>query len=312
MFQLANERTKVFADFDAKAAPASNMLAWLDLRQPSKAELEAVISLTGAPAALLDIAADMQTSLQADQEAGWLLLVTRVMDRTDGGFTPQNLGILVGEKHLITLHETDIPEFQEVFHEWKTEPIACGPDLLYYLMDALLDCLFPMLDDIEENLYQVEESIVQNDMPGNVLQDILRSSRQLLVIRKVGSAIRESTNAVLRHTSQRKKEWARFQEIYDHATRVVDTAEILHEVSSNSIDAHLASVSNQLNGVMKTLTIMATILMTVSLISGIFGMNFAFPHLIKDQSLRGFWFAVGAMGASVAGLLLWFKKKRYF
>jgi Mg2+ and Co2+ transporter CorA len=63
---------------------------------------------------------------------------------------------------------------------------------------------------------------------------------------------------------------------------------------------------------MKTLTIMATILMTVSLISGIFGMNFAFPHLIKDQSLRGFWAAIGAMGASVAGLLFWFKKKRYF
>jgi Mg2+ and Co2+ transporter CorA len=52
--------------------------------------------------------------------------------------------------------------------------------------------------------------------------------------------------------------------------------------------------------------------MTVSLISGIFGMNFAFPHLIKDQSLRGFWFAIGAMGASVSALLFWFKKKRYF
>ncbi len=311
MLKIATDRNKNLTDWDGTQTCGPGEICWFDLQSPSEEEMQAVARLTGAPAALLQGVMDTQASVSASAAEGWLLLITRTVDRSDSRLRPQHLGLLVGEKFLVSVHEEDLPEIQEVSHEWSVEPVSGGSDLLYFLLDATLDRLFPMLDDIEDALYEVEENILQGQMEQRILFGILRTSRELLVIRKVGSALRETANTILRHTPQQESRWSRFQEAYDHASRVVDIAEMLHEVASNSIDANLATVSNQLNAVMKTLTIVATILMTVSLISGIFGMNFAFPAVIKEQTLRGFWIAVGAMAASVGGLLLWFRRKRY-
>jgi len=311
MLRIATERQKSLVDWKPGEALGTEEICWLDLQQPTDEELGTVARLTGVPASLLAVAADTRTSIQSDAENGWLLLVTRAIDCSNGGCKPQHLGLLVNQRFLVSIHESDLPETAEVCHEWELEPTSGAPSLLYYLLDALLDRLFPMLDDIEDRLYETEEAVVSGKMQSTILQNILLTGRQLLAMRKVGGALRETANAVLRRTPQQEERWARFQEVYDHASRVVDISEMLHEVLSNSIDAHLATVSNQLNSVMKTLTIWATILMTVSLISGIFGMNFAFPGLIKDQSLRGFWIVMGAIGASVLALLYLFRRMRY-
>jgi magnesium transporter len=311
MLKVATERQKTLVDWRPEEALSAGEVCWLDLRDPTDEELQAAARLTGVPVSLLKTAADTRTSIQSDAESGWLLLVTRAIDCHDDTCRPQHLGLLASQRFLITIHEADLPETAEVSREWQLELTPGAPSLLYYLFDALLDRLFPMLDHIEDRLYETEEAVVSGKMQSMVLQNILLTGRQLLAIRKVGGALRETSNAVLRRTPQQEEQWSRFQEVYDHATRVVDISEMLHEVSSNSIEAHLATVSNQLNSVMKTLTIWATILMTVSLISGIFGMNFAFPGIIKAQSLRGFWIVMGAIGASVLGLLYLFRRMRY-
>jgi magnesium transporter len=310
MLRIATAENPNLVEWSTDKTPPSTGLRWADLQSPTEAELGLVQKWCHAPAALLEAAADTQTTVRADAREGWLLLITRGIENSDG-MRVQHLGLLVNETCLISIHEEKLPDLEDVSHDWRVEPTKSGADLLYYLLDALLDNLFPILDEIEDKLYEVEETIISGQIERSIILNILRTSRQLLVIRKIGSALRETANTVLRRTSQQEAQWARFQEAYDHASRIVDIAETLHEIASGTIDANLATISNQLNEVMKTLTIMATILMTVSLISGIFGMNFAFPGVIKEQTLHGFWISVGSMAAAVTLLLVWFKKKRY-
>ena len=311
MLSIATEQQKTLVEYRSEITSDRGGLCWLDLQQPTDQELQTAAQLCGAPVALLEAAADTETTIRSDMEDGWLMLVSRAIRAADKKLDIQHLGVVVKANWLVTLHEAELPETAEVSREWQVEPTTGAAHLLYYLLDALLDGLFPMLDEIEDKLYETEENIIGNRLQSIVLEQILRTSRRLLVIRRVGGALRETANAILRRTPQQEEAWSRFQEIYDHATRAVDIAEMLHEVSSNSIDAHLATVSNQLNSVMKTLTIWATILMTLSLIAGVFGMNFAFPALVKDQSLRGFWFSLGTMGLAALGLLYLFRRMRY-
>jgi magnesium transporter len=222
------------------------------------------------------------------------------------------LGLLVGERQLITLHQGDLPGISEACRDWAAKDAEAGADLLYYLLDAVLERLFPLLDEIEDTLYEVEEEISFDYPQKQALQNILRTTRRLVVVRKIGSALRESANAVLRRTPPEEKQWGYFHEIYDHASRVVDSAEMLREVVSNCMNANQAIVSNQLNSVMKTLTIIVTILMTATWIAAIFGMNFRFPWVFNNNNFsQAFWVTTFLMLLSILGLFLWFRKLRY-
>jgi len=310
MLKVATEEDKSLLERETPGDLPLRGVYWVDLERPSEAELQAAGAMTAAPAELLARAADARSGVHAEAREGWLLLTSKALDSSGRRPHAQHLGLLVAGKGLISIHEVPLAEAGEVCQVWRLEGVADGTQLLYWLLDAALDRLFPVLDELEEELYRVEEGIIRARLRQDTLRHILRMSRRLLIIRKVAGALRETANCLLRHTSQQQY-WSGFQQLYDHATRAVDIAEMVHEMASNCIDAHLASVSNQLNGVMKTLTIWATVLMSMSFIAGVFGMNFAFPHLVKDQSLRGFWASVGAMGVTALGLLWWFRRRGY-
>jgi magnesium transporter len=312
MLKIATQDDKAFHLWQEGEALCREKVCWLDLQLPTPEELQKVAELTGVSPDLLTTVGDTKTGVSSAGEEGWMLVVTSVPDLSNDMIKLQPLGLLVGERHLITLHQSDLPGISEACQDWSNKKTEAGADLVYYLFDAHLDRLFPLLDEIEETLYEVEEEINFDYPQKQALQNILRTTRRLVVVRKIGSALRESANAVLRRTPPEEKQWGYFHEIYDHASRVVDSAEMLHEVASNCMDANQAIVSNQLNSVMKTLTIFVAILGVATWIAAIFGMNFEFPWPFNSNyHLRAFWIASFTMLVSVMVLFIWFRKLRY-
>jgi magnesium transporter len=312
MLSIATQDNKSFVPWQKGEALCREKICWLDLQQPTPEELQAVAQLTGVSASLLESVSDTKTSVSAAAEDDWMLLVTSVPDFSNEAIRLQPLGLLVGERQLITLHQADLPGISEACQDWVAKDTEAGADLLYYLFDAILDRLFPVLDEIEDTLYEVEEEISFDYPQKQALQNILRTTRRLVVVRRIGNALRETANAVLRRTPPEEKQWGYFHEIYDHASRVVDSAEMLREVVSNCMNANQAIVSNQLNSVMKTLTIVATILMTATWIAAIFGMNFNFPMPFNNEHhYQAFWIATCTMFFAIMVLFLWFRKLRY-
>ena len=102
----------------------------------------------------------------------------------------------------------------------------------------------------------------------------------------------------------------RFRDVYDHLVRLADEATLFHDRITSLLDAHLSFTSNRLNQVMKTLTIFSTIFLPLTVLTGMFGMNVAFPHFPGGDAAQFWWIAV--LMAAIGGLMLWyFNRSKY-
>ena len=164
----------------------------------------------------------------------------------------------------------------------------------YSLLDALVDEYFPVLDDIAERAEDLEEAIILAGQP--ILQaEILRIRRELLMIRRVAGPERDVMNVLVRRDPPLfgSKEIVYFQDVYDHLLRVTDSVDIYRDMLSSVLDANLSMVSYTLNVVVKRLTSSSIILMSISIVAGIYGMNFVF---MPELDWRwGYPFALGLM-----------------
>jgi magnesium transporter len=166
--------------------------------------------------------------------------------------------------------------------------------LLHSVLDSLVDGYFPVLDDIAERADSLEEAIILAGQP-TLQAEILRLRRELLMIRRVVGPERDVMNVLIRRDPPlfSSKEVLYFQDVYDHLLRVSDTVDIYRDMLSSVLDANLSMVSYTLNVVVKRLTSYSIILMSISIVAGIYGMNFVFmPEL--DWRF-GYPFALGLM-----------------
>jgi magnesium transporter len=172
---------------------------------------------------------------------------------------------------------------------------------IYSLLDALVDGYFPVIDAISEEIEEIESAMF-GPRPGPHQAEIFGLKRELLNLRKVLAPEREVLNTLIRRDEPVLGEQSLpyFQDVYDHIFRVLDTVDLNREQLSGLLDAHLAVVSNRLNMIMKRMTALATILMSVTLVASNYGMNFdVMPEL---HWAYGYPWALGMM--VVVGVIL--------
>ncbi|MEO5819951.1 MAG: CorA family divalent cation transporter, partial [Vicinamibacteraceae bacterium] len=102
----------------------------------------------------------------------------------------------------------------------------------------------------------------------------------------------------------------RFRDVYDHLVRLADESTLYHDRISSLLDAHLSFTSNRLNQVMKTLTIISTIFLPLTVLTGMFGMNVTFPSFPGGEDLQFWW--IGGIMVAIGALMLWyFNRSKY-
>ena len=197
----------------------------------------------------------------------------------------REVDIFLGKHYMVTFHQSDLPIIAQIADRWHTNAVKLGNHgvgfLLHSLLDALVDEYFPVLDDIAERSEDLEESIILTGQP-TLQAEILRIRRELLLIRRVAGPERDVVNVLIRRDPPLfgSKEIVYFQDVYDHLLRITDTVDIYRDMLSSVLDANLSMVSYTLNVVVKRLTSSSIILMSMSLVAGIYGMNFIFmPEL---------------------------------
>jgi len=220
------------------------------------------------------------------------------------------VGFFVGPSSLVTVTHGGVPVLDRRFDEWlaRSEDTAWSPPaLLHVLLDAIVDEYFPASDRIEEEIDGLEDSVYQSSRLD--IAEALRIKRRILEIRRHIAPIRDILNSLLRRDVALVPLDAKpyFQDVYDHALRLTETVDLNREILTGVLDAQLAVVSNNLNVVMRFMTAIATILMSMALIAGVYGMNFV--HMPELQWRWGYAFAWGVM-ASIAGLEVWYFRRR--
>ena len=220
---------------------------------------------------------------------------------------------LIGPDYVVTFHDTVLQPFEDLRSRWEKHPqmMKTGPAyLLYELMDEVLDDYFPALEKLDERIDHIENGLFDGERNGDqrITAEIFALKRDLLQIRHVAGPTRDVANILLRRDAETGgKHFAYFQDLYDHAVRIVDMTDTFRDVLSGALDAFLAVEGNKMNAVMKTLTSASIMLLVPNLIAAIYGMNF--ENMPELKTRNGYFVVLGLMAFAMFSLAAMFKRK---
>ena len=225
----------------------------------------------------------------------------------------RELNIFLGKNYLVTVHSRPIRAIAtatRLWHEW-TDRAEQGSGLLAYLLiDAIVDDYLPLLDVISERMDELEDSIF-GEFRTESIEEIFSIKKKLLYLRRSITPLRDVFNTLLRREQPifSRETHVYFQAVFDHLIRVADTIDTLRDMLSSTMDAYLSVAGNRMNQIMKRLTSISTILMSVTLIAGIYGMNFMFMPELHWR--YGYVFALLSMVAVGLALYVYLKKVKW-
>lgn len=212
------------------------------------------------------------------------------------------LDVFLGRGFLVTYHKHPIAAVDQVWEmcQRDTRWLQHGADhLLYRLIDELVDRYLLAIDDMEEDLAQLENSIFDEPSPA-LLEQLFIFKRMCLRLRRVLAPQREVVNKLARddYATIGPKDRIYFRDVADHMIRLYDMSDNLRDLVLGSMDIYLSVVNNRMNDIMKTLTIITTLFMPLTFLTGFFGMNF-FQAVLPSN----FWTGMGML-AFVLGFML--------
>jgi magnesium transporter len=234
------------------------------------------------------------------------------------GLEVEQISLFLGHNYVITFQQQAGDSFEPVrerIRKGKGLIRRAGADYLAYaLIDALIDEFFPVLEQYGEKIEAMEDELVDRPTPQTVHQ-IHALKRDLLTLRRAAWPERDLVNSLLRAESPliHAETKVFLRDCYDHMVQAMDMVETYRELAAGMLDVYLSSVSNRMNEIMKVLTIIATIFIPLSFISGVYGMNFDTSvsrfNLPELHWRYGYFYSLGLMLAVALGLLSYFRKK---
>jgi magnesium transporter len=257
-----------------------NNLAWVDLDCPTPAEIEVLRREFGFHELAIEDAVKHSQRPKIDTYDSFYLLVLYAVtfDEAELRIDEHELDVFVGQNYLVPVHEGAIEELDEVARRWERNSTAMDPSvgvLLYSLIDTLVDDYLPIMDRISDLIEEIQEAVFDHYDP-QAQARIFALRRELLNLRRILGPERD---VVLRLSRRELPILAPntsvyFQDVYDHVARATDSVDMYRELLSSVLDSYLSASSNNLNLIFRTLTSVSIILMSLSLIAGIYGMNF--------------------------------------
>jgi magnesium transporter len=188
------------------------------------------------------------------------------------------LDIFLGRNYVITHHDNPIPSIDDVWNTCQRDPRYSqdGADhLLYKIIDGIVMNYMPIIEKIDDEIDEVEDQVF--DRPSSqTLSRLFTLKRVLLAMRRIILPQREVLNKMARDDYDviDRKDRIFFRDIYDHLVRLHDVNESLRDLVGGALDTYLSVINNRMNEVMKTLTIITTLFMPLTFVTGFFGMNF--------------------------------------
>ena len=295
-------------------------ITWVDVQGLGDAqvldELKQVFDIH--PLALADVVNVPQRS-KVDIYDRYLFVITRMsLPGSNGDLHTEQVSMFIGKHFVLTFQETYgdcLDPVRERIRKGSGLIRKSGADYLAYaIIDAIVDGYFPIVELLGERIEDVEDRVVLRPAP-HVLREIYDLKRGLLEVRRGIWPQRDAVNALLHDESGLIGKTVRLylRDCYDHAVQVLEMVESQRELTAALLDVYLSSMANRTNEVMKILTVVTTIFIPLTFLSGIYGMNFdttASGWNMPELGWRfGYPFVLAMMGVVASSLLAFFWKK---
>jgi magnesium transporter len=308
---------------DLSAAKAAAGTTWVRASDASAAELDAVADAFGIHSlAVEDVRNNVRPKTEEFPEYAFTLLKTAELTTGDQSFREEvrdeAIGLFVGTDWLVTLATTPDDPVGRVWDavvRGNERLLQHGPDFTAYrVMDVIVDEYYELLDDIEDQIEAVEESVtVATDI--ETLEGINAIRRDLLSFRKVAWPAREAVGVLARGdpTQIQAPTEKYYRDVYDHLVGVVDLTETYRDLAAGTRDIYLNTVSQSTNEVMKVLTVIATIFLPLTFVVGVYGMNFADSPYNMPELAWTYGYPAVMIGMTIltVGMLVYFRRRGF-
>ncbi|MBU0513592.1 MAG: magnesium/cobalt transporter CorA [Proteobacteria bacterium] len=252
---------------------------------------------------------------KVDEYPGYLFLVFKTFAWEDGEtLRARQISLVLGQGYVVSFEEgpdSALDAIQERIARGRGRIRRMGADYLAYaLLDTAMDGFFGVLERFGERIEEVEEEVLEHPGPRTVAA-IHQVKRQSLSLRRAVWPLREVIGLLQRGESELVGDNTRiyFRDVYDHTIQIMDSIESLRDIMAGLLDVHLSSVSNRLNQIMKVLTIIATIFIPLTFVTGFYGMNF--KHMPELEWKWAYPVVVGIMAGAAALMLAMFRRRKW-
>ena len=288
---------------------------WVDMEEPTRAEDEILLNVFRFHPLTIEDCRETRNYPKVEEFPGYLYLIVHGVkaDTSLDHFNTIELDAFLGPNYVITYHHDMFRSINNVKKLLSTSPVACqrGPAfLLHQIMDQIVDFYSPVLDDFDERIAKLEDDIFTLRRPNKaILEEIMDLKRGVLRLRRISSRQME----VILRTSRGEFTLIPapllpfYRDIYDHIMRVTDLAESYRDLISGSLDAYMSVVSNRMNEIMKVLTIFSAIMLPLTFIAGVYGMNF--EHMPELATQYGYFIVWVIMLTVAVGMLVLFWRR---
>lgn len=227
--------------------------------------------------------------------------------------TYEHISFVLGRDFVICFQENQDDNFDLIRERLKTSFGKIREKKADYLfnrfIDTIIDHYFVILDGLAEKIELLEDEVMERPK-NDTLQKLQIVRKKLIYLRRSIYPLRESLNAILKSESNLiSSETGRFfSDVYDHVLQVIESMETYRDLLSGIMDLYMNTASNRMNEIMKVLTIMSTIFIPLTFITGIYGMNF--EHMPELKYQWAYPFALGLMVLIALFMLVYFKRKK--
>jgi magnesium transporter len=288
---------------------------WVDMESPTEADEQVLLNVFNFHPLTVEDCRENRHYPKVEEFPGYIYFIVHgvTSDTSPDRFNTIELDGFLGSNYVITYHHASFRSIHNVKQLLRTSPIACqrGPAfLLHQILDQVVDYYSPVLDDFDDRIDQLEHEIFTLKQPNNaILAQIMDLKRSVLRLRRISTKQMDILLRMSRGEFELIPDEMRpfYRDVYDHLVRVVDLSESYRDLISGSLEAYLSVVSNRMNEIMKVLTIFSAIMLPLTFIAGVYGMNF--DNMPELHSRYGYFGTLAVMGAVAVGMLIFFWRR---
>ncbi len=319
IFVYHNGADHVDEGFPAEKLPElladKESLVWVDIEKPDEKDNKILSDVFHFHPLTIEDAIETRNHPKVESYTNYLFLIVHgvTMETNSTNFVTRELDIYLGANFVLTYHHESFRSINAVKSQIRTNTFHCerGADyLLHQILDKLVDLYIPVVDDFDAAINNLEDRIFQMKKGSNkLLEEIMDLKRSVARLVRISSkqmdVITRLANGEFPLISKNVLPF--YRDVYDHLHRVSVLSETYRDLIGGLLNLHFNVVANRTNDVVKILTIFSAIVLPLSLIAGIYGMNF--ENMPELHTRNGYYVALAMMFIVGVGLIIYFWRK---
>jgi magnesium transporter len=290
---------------------------WVDLVDPQADEIERIGKLIALHPITVQNANDFRQRPKLEWYDGYMFLVMFGVDPETASGDPllREVNMIISGDYVFTIHKRPLQTLIELRKRYQDEEVRSEQFFVYEILDAVTSTFTDVLGRIDDGIDQLEEEIVDN-AAADQLQRIFSLKRDLIAMRRVIAPMRDlfarEAERINDLPGLETDDRLYYRDLHDTLIRTSELVDSYRDLLSGATDLYLSTVANRQGEINKQLTVIATIFLPLTFLTGFFGQNFKYLVTNWISSTWSFWvFGIGLLVASAIGFWIYFRRKRW-